>query len=1383
MDTFKDLYDFLKQYNEDNIIIWLEEYWVGKDKQESLLRLFAGLGLIDKLKPYNMCKGNFNKKTITKNISIKDVFYNENNNLINLKDKGDSSDLTCISKENEKHLLVTTSKNLNKIQVGRLDIDKILTNFQKYIIDGFTMSLCICIRNKSDFQKMKECIEETNNYLKSILEKEDTIIIDWNDLNDAYHQFKNYFKNKSLDSIINTNNNTLCLKMHQHLAVLKTLKLKNYGKKKILWGHIQRSGKSYIIGGCIIEDSKEKEQCNYLIITTAPNETIEQQRKVFNCFQLNNFNIIVLNGKNKKPILTKKNIIICSKQFLQTKIDKRCDKQKIIEEKTKSISWLKELSFDMRFIDESHNGGTTELAKKTLDFYGKLSFTVQITATYSKPINDYNIPKDCWILWDLEDIKLCKNITSEGSIDILINKHGDDIQEIIKIYSFDNIINEYSKYPELWILTDEIKPDIVSQIVSDTEDNNYGWSTDSCFLLKQSLKKDKNSKRYQLIIKDEFQNETENLKLWYRIFGKYNNFGIPHKDFPDNIVFMKRIERICKDPTIDSRFIGEGNFYNEPMIIMAFLPQNNIDKISKSTIKLLEKHNVIPNYEIISINSKTTNNPKQSIEDGRIKARNSGKKGVLVLSGKQCSLGVSIDNCDIVLLLNNTMGFDMIYQMMFRCMTEGKNKKCGFVIDLNIHRVIETSIINYGSLIKPHSHPREATKFILQERLINLNGDHWMGSFGNNNSNINSLCENIYEIYSSNTKKALDYLLNRIRFKEIILTKEEQKILNDMFSNITHTKQQKELIDNLIENDEEKIKKGIEKTNSDIEENTETSIETYDESEKEDNKINYMDILKHIIPLICILTIHDKETTFVEMFYIIEKDKYLYNILINQTKTWWGEYINTKILKKFINIYIKYMKDDKETNQIIRTVKELFIKNIKNNKEISKLIDNYLIPQELEKKSNAEFTTPFNLRKDMLDKFPLDFWRSIKKVFEPCAGKGGFIVDIMDRFMNGLEEIIPDKELRYKTIVEECLYFSDINPTNIFICKLLIDPYNEYKINYNEGNTLDLDIKEKWNLDGFDAVIGNPPYEAVSKKGISKGGGNNLYTKFIYYADKNLNQNGYILYINPPTYFGPGRSNNKNDMNLRKDVLDKYYYHYINLEECAKHFNVGSKFIYYLIQKNSNKNNNIEIVCKYNNKVYKTILNQTLLIRDYLPYLLTNQCLNILDKIKNNDKDKLAIFHSPDNRSDKKHVLKKNKKETNQEYKKRAIENGYIYPMQATSVQIVYSSKKCKNQNDKKVLMSRSGYLKPFYDNGIIGVGGDCFACLVKDENEGNKIIKLLNSKLYNFYIETNKWSGFHNKEVLQDLPNIIDEIDDINDENIYKYFDITNEEIKIIEC
>ena len=186
------------------------------------------------------------------------------------------------------------------------------------------------------------------------------------------------------------------------------------------------------------------------------------------------------------------------------------------------------------------------------------------------------------------------------------------------------------------------------------------------------------------------------------------------------------------------------------------------------------------------------------------------------------------------------------------------------------------------------------------------------------------------------------------------------------------------------------------------------------------------------------------------------------------------------------------MEEDKESENIIRTIKEIFIKNKDNIKGLSKSIDKYLIPQEIEKKSNAEVSTPYELRQEMLDKIPKDFWKTPKKVFEPCSGKGGFVIDIIERFMIGLKDSIPDKEERYKTIVEECLYFSDINPTNIFICKLLVDIDNKFKLNYNEGNTLELDIKEKWNIIGFDAVIGNPPYNSSGNTGT----GNTIWQEF-----------------------------------------------------------------------------------------------------------------------------------------------------------------------------------------------------------------------------------------------------------------------------------------------
>ena len=1348
--TFIELYKYLQKCDYDNIREWLKEPWIGKDKQESLLRLFAGLVLIDKLKSYDICKGNFNNKTITKNTTIKDVFYNQEDNLINLKDKGDSSDLTGICKKNEKHLLVSTSKNLNKTQVGRLDIDKILTNFKQYENNGYTMSLCICVRDRNEFKNMKKNIEKTNHVLKSLLENEDTIIIDWNDLNEAYHKFKWSYGPMPIDNIINSNKTPLCLRMHQRIGVLKTLRMKNSEKKKILLGHIQRSGKSYIIAGCIIEDSKNKNECNYLVITTAPNETTLQQRKVFDCIQLIEFNIIVLNGKNKKPDLTKKNIIICSKQFLQTKIDKGHDKTKHSEEKTKSIAWLKKMSFDMRFIDESHNGGTTELAKKTLEYYGNEAFTIHITATFSKPINDYNIPKNCRILWDLEDIKLCKNIKDEFSIIRLAEKHGNDIKDIISKYSKDDIISEYSKYPELWILTREINPNYKTEIIKKTRENYYGWSSDACFILNQGIEKDKKTQETKLLTKSIFQNETENLKPWYTFFGKKDKYGIPDKDYPDNIVFMKRIEKICKDSTINSRFIGEGDFRNEPMIIMAFLPvytdrgKGNLKKISDATINLLIDYNVCPEYIIISIND--NGKGKTDIEDARIEAKKCGKKGVLVLTGTKCSLGVSIKNCDIVILLNNNNGFDIISQMMFRCMTEGKNKKCAFVVDFNIHRSIN-SLINYASFIKPNIHPKKAIKFILQERLINLNGDHWMPSFGNNNLKIDTLCKNVYELYSSNTKSALNHLLNRFSYDKIVLTKEEQQIFNDIFINTILTKKLIKIYK------KEQIKKGIEKKKIDIEEKNKSS-----NSIKNDEKqVNCMNILKHIIPLLCILTIRDKESTFEKMFNYINNNKKLYDIFIGQIKNWWGEIIDKKILKRLFSIYIKYMKDDKEKIQIIRSVKELFRENINNSKELSFLIDKYLIPQELEKKKNAEVSTPYKLRQEMLNKIPEHFWTSTKKVFEPCSGKGGFIVDIINKFMNGLKEIIPDEKERYKIIVEKCLYFSDINPTNIFICKLLIDPDNKYKLNCNKGNTLELDIKKKWDINGFDAVIGNPPYQSQIGTGDNK-----LYLDFTKYSIDNLYKKGILLFITPTTIIDYIIEMNKN----RKYINILYDIKYIALNTPQKYFNVNSTFTYFMLKKQIYQGNTIIEHYKGKNKIH---LKKGMV----LPKIPSKNHLKIINKICskcNCYNVKKFKFSDKAQRIRKNHIEKKivskHKTKTHKykiyDTKNKTNPNGIYY----------YYDKLDNEIGKKRIIFSNKGYLLPFITDSKDETYSDNFSYILYENN----ILKLFKSKIVDYLIYQFSKNGFDRIKCIKMIKKV-----KLKD-NIYKSFNLTDEEIKIIK-
>lgn len=441
------------------------------------------------------------------------------------------------------------------------------------------------------------------------------------------------------------------------------------------------------------------------------------------------------------------------------------------------------------------------------------------------------------------------------------------------------------------------------------------------------------------------------------------------------------------------------------------------------------------------------------------------------------------------------------------------------------------------------------------------------------------------------------------------------------------------------------------------------------------------------------------------------------------------------------------MKNNNETNYIIKTVKELFMKNINNKRELSNLIDKYLIPQEFEKKVNAEVSTPFKLRQEMLDKIPIKFWLFKRKVFEPCVGKGGFVIDIIDRFMNGLKETISDEKKRYKTIVEECLYFSDINPTNIFICKLLIDPYNEYELNYNEGNTLELDIKNKWGIDGFDAVIGNPPYN------------NSLWARFVDYSIKNINKEGYLLYIHPCNWRKP---NHKIGV-----IMKKYDIHYIkiyNIKNTFKLFNCNVRVDWYLLQKISN---NIETIIVDDMDI---IYNMNIKNKNFIP----NNMINIINKVLCKNINKLNIIRSHKIISNSRN-LKEKKDET---FKYPVLVN-----LNSKGKKIKYTDKPIKNvYNKHKVLMSYSLNLYPFYDNELSPTE-HTFYQIVNNKEEGDRLIKYLNSKLFKIILQSSKWIGYQtDHKIFEYIPNIIDEIDDINDETIYKYFEITKEEIKMIE-
>ena len=193
---------------------------------------------------------------------------------------------------------------------------------------------------------------------------------------------------------------------------------------------------------------------------------------------------------------------------------------------------------------------------------------------------------------------------------------------------------------------------------------------------------------------------------------------------------------------------------------------------------------------------------------------------------------------------------------------------------------------------------------------------------------------------------------------------------------------------------------------------------------------------------------------------------------------------------------------------------------------------------DIEKKNNAEVLTSIKLVKEMLSKIPRIAWTDMKntylpKIFDPCVGKGAFVVVIYDLLFESedLKELIPDDEERRQTILEDMIYFADINPFNIYITKMVLDPSGKYKLNSYTGNTLELNIKKVWGFNKFDIIVGNPPYSTDPSKQDTTP----LYDKF---TEKFIDKCEYLLYVIPSRWFigGKGLDSFRKKMKERKDI-------------------------------------------------------------------------------------------------------------------------------------------------------------------------------------------------------------------------------------------------------
>lgn len=435
----------------------------------------------------------------------------------------------------------------------------------------------------------------------------------------------------------------------------------------------------------------------------------------------------------------------------------------------------------------------------------------------------------------------------------------------------------------------------------------------------------------------------------------------------------------------------------------------------------------------------------------------------------------------------------------------------------------------------------------------------------------------------------------------------------------------------------------------------------------------------------------------------------------------------------------------------------------RDNKDFFKHLQKTLQHSVLVKAFGEVFTPPV-LVNEMLDLLPSSLWKNPNlKWLDNSCGSGHFLVAVHKRLMNGLKTVIPDKEQRNKHILENMIYGVDIQAKNVFSALFVLDKTETYDIHISQHDALTFNY---WDTK-FDVVVGNPPYQASHGKSVK------LWHSFISKSMELLNDNGYLAYVTPKVFLHkPHTKQNK----IAVDALVPYTMIYCDTT-AKKHFpTIGEEPCFYIVQKSAMKT---PCTFVFENGVTKKVVYDGQYIsgndEDAMKNVLIQRIL-AWSGTKISDIDYRDVNRSKD--------------------AQHWIDQGILFNEKQDGCVPVWW---CAPQPDKywmhkdnirkgiKIVCNYMGtYYKPdspdthiwIDENDSVAIGAS-LGVICKDKTEAINIKSMLTSKLYRWFINNEKSSGFNGG--LIKLP-VLDTSKSYNDDEIYALFNITEDEKALIE-
>jgi hypothetical protein len=212
----------------------------------------------------------------------------------------------------------------------------------------------------------------------------------------------------------------------------------------------------------------------------------------------------------------------------------------------------------------------------------------------------------------------------------------------------------------------------------------------------------------------------------------------------------------------------------------------------------------------------------------------------------------------------------------------------------------------------------------------------------------------------------------------------------------------------------------------------------------------------------------------------------------------------------------------------------------------------------------GELPTPYDMADEMLDTLPDEvFTNPNLKWLDPTVGMGVFPILIIKRLMNGLRDVIPYRLQRLRHILENMIYVCDIRPENLLGYDSILNHHREYNTNLYYGNFLETKkfiphMRREWNVDSFDVVVMNPPFNKPGKIKTGSAG----WKEFIQAGLSVTKEGGYFLAVAPSTWRRPEEKmfsviSNNNIIKLKMN----------GIETAKKNFDTATRYDWFLLKR------------------------------------------------------------------------------------------------------------------------------------------------------------------------------------------------------------------------